>query len=135
MSCGSIGATGAFPVCASLAAEPGCSLLEHDLLAWLAAAPSCRSRMLDLADQLAVARGGLTRIVDRFVERGWIERDRPEANRREVYAVLTAEGRAILSAARAVYSRVLKETLGAHLDERDLSDLARITGKLLDAMG
>src|SRR5918995_6098263 len=76
-----------------LAREVGCSLLEHDLLAWLKAAPQRRRQMLDLADLLGVTRGGLTRIVDRLVARGWVERERPASNRREVYAVLTTEGR------------------------------------------
>src|SRR5262245_24721441 len=76
-----------------LLAGAGCSLLEPDLLAWLTAAPRRRLQMLTLADLLGVTRGGLTRIVDRLVERGWVERDRPASNRREVHAVLTSDGR------------------------------------------
>src|SRR5262249_12893633 len=72
-----------------LAAEAGCSLLEHDLLAWLTADPQRRIQLLKLAGMLGVTRGGLTRIVDRLAERGWIDRDRPASNRRQVYAVLT----------------------------------------------
>jgi DNA-binding MarR family transcriptional regulator len=100
---------------ARLAAEAGCTLLEHDLLAWLAAAPQRRLQMLALADMLGVTRGGLTRIVDRLVERGWIDRSRPPNNRREVYAVLTADGQRAIKHARAIYVGVLKQTLGTHL--------------------
>ncbi len=66
-------------------------------------------------DQLGVTRGGLTRIVDRLVERGWIERDRPASNGREVYAVLTADGQRAIKHARAIYVGILKQTLGTHL--------------------
>src|SRR6266511_1371892 len=66
---------------ARLAGGAGCSLVEHDLLAWLAAAPGKRLRMLDLATRLRVTAGGLTRIIDRLVERGWIERDRGAPHR------------------------------------------------------
>jgi MarR family len=55
---------------ARLAEKAGCSLVEHDLLAWLAAAPGKRLRMLDLATHLRVTPGGLTRIIDRLVDRG-----------------------------------------------------------------
>jgi DNA-binding MarR family transcriptional regulator len=118
-----------------LAADAGCSLLEHDLLSWLTAAPQRRLQMLELADLLDVTRGGLTRIVDRLAERGWIERDRPASNRREVYAVLTPSGQHAIGRARTVYLGVLKETLGAHLSEAELGELARITGTLLGALG
>jgi DNA-binding MarR family transcriptional regulator len=117
-----------------LLAAAGCSLLEHDLLAWLTSAPQRRLQMLTLAQMLGVTRGGLTRIVDRLVERGWVERDRPASNRREVYAVLTSDGQQAIRRARAIYLRVLKETLGAHLSGAELGELARITTKLLDAL-
>ncbi|MEV6430658.1 MarR family transcriptional regulator [Nocardia sp. NPDC051463] len=117
-----------------LLAEAGCSLLEHDLLAWLAATPQRRLQMLDLADMLGVTRGGLTRIVDRLEERSWVERDRPASNRREVYAVLTAEGERAVVGARTVYSRVLRETLGTHLSSEELDELDRIAGKLRTAL-
>lgn len=117
-----------------LASEAGCSLLEHDLLAWLTAASQRRLQMLELADRLGVTRGGLTRIVDRLVERGWIERDRPASNRREVYAVLTSDGHHAVEHARAIYVSALQQTLGAHLGKGELGELARITNKLLDAL-
>lgn len=114
-----------------LAAEAGCSLLEHDVLAWLAASPGQRMRMLDLAARLRVTPGGLTRIVDRLVRRGWIHRDHPADNRREVHAALTREGTAAFAAARAVYSEVIEEAFAGHLDEQDLVALDRISRKLL----
>jgi DNA-binding MarR family transcriptional regulator len=117
-----------------LLAECGCSLLEHDLLAWLKTAPQRRMQMLTLADMLGVTRGGLTRIVDRLVERGWVERDRPASNRREVYAVLTPAGQQAIQHARAHYLSVLNKTLGAHLNKAELDELARITTKLLDTL-
>jgi DNA-binding MarR family transcriptional regulator len=119
---------------ARLAEKAGCSLIEHDLLAWLTAAPDKRLRMLDLATRLRVTPGGLTRIVDRLVDRGWIERDRPPDNRREVYATLTSAGAAAHRTARLVYSRVIQETFARHLDQQDLMILGSIAHKLLDRL-
>jgi DNA-binding MarR family transcriptional regulator len=112
----------------------GCSLLEHDLLAWLAAAPAKRLRMLDLATNLRITPGGLTRIIDRLVDRGWIERERPVENRREVYTTLTKAGTAAHRTARVIYSRVIEETFARHLNEQDLLTLDAIAQKLLDRL-
>ena len=120
---------------ARLAKGAGCSLIEHDLLAWLAVAPGKRLRMLDLATRLRVTPGGLTRIIDRLVDRGWIERDRPVDNRREVYATLTKAGAAAYRTARVVYSHVIEETFACHFDEQDLGTLDGIAQKLLDRLG
>jgi DNA-binding MarR family transcriptional regulator len=59
-----------------------------------------------------VTPGGLTRIVDSTAERGWVARDRPADNRREVYAVLTDPGRDLLRSASRAYSGVLQEMIG-----------------------
>jgi DNA-binding MarR family transcriptional regulator len=100
-----------------------------------AAAPAKRLRMLDLATRLRVTPGGLTRIVDRLVDRGWIERNRPVDNRREVYATLTGAGAAAHHTARVVYSRVIQETFARDLDEQDLMTLGSIAHKLLGRLG
>lgn len=119
---------------ASLAEKVSCSLVEHDVLAWLAAAEGQRLRMANLAALLRVTPGGLTRIVDRLVVRGWIERDHPSDSRREVYSILTREGLSAFRSARTTYSRVLQETLADHLDERDLASLDRIMQRLHDRL-
>jgi DNA-binding MarR family transcriptional regulator len=113
----------------------GCSLTEHDLMAWLCVAPGRRLRMSDLAARLRVSPGGLTRIADRLVARGWIERDQPPDNRREVRLALTGSGATALAAARSAYSDVLRDTLSMYLDESDLELLGAIAGKLLDRLG
>jgi DNA-binding MarR family transcriptional regulator len=117
---------------ATLAARAGCSLLEHDLLAWLSVAPSQRLRMAELAGLLRVTPGGLTRIVDRAVERGWIQRDRPPGNRREVHAILTNAGHEILRAARPHYAAVLQEVIARQFEDADLTALLGLSQKLLD---
>lgn len=119
---------------ARLIARAGCSLVEHDVLAWVSAAPSQRLRMADLAGLLRVTPGGLTRIIDRTVERGWIQRDRAADNRREVYAVLTSAGRNLLRSARQTYSGVLQEIIAGPLDDADLSTLLNLSQKLRDGL-
>ncbi len=117
-----------------LRAESECSLSDVDVLNELFCTPDHRLQMLALADRLGVTRGGLTRIIDRLVERSWVSRDRPEHNRREGYAVITDEGARVVQHARAVYIRVLRQTLGTHLDDAALDDLAAGMTKLRDAI-
>lgn len=114
-----------------LTAEVGCTLQEHDLLTQLSIAPERRCRMLEIAELLGVTRGGLTRIVDRMVARSWVERERPESNRREVYAVLTATGAEVLGRARVVYLATVDEVVRSSLDPAEVAELTRVTGKLL----
>lgn len=117
-----------------LRAESECSLSDIDVLNELKCTPDHRLQMLSLADRLGVTRGGLTRIIDRLVERGWVSRDRPEHNRREVYAVITDDGARVVDQARTVYVRLLMETLGAHLDDDALEELATSMAKLRAAL-
>ena len=88
-----------------LRAESECSLSDVDVLNELYCTPEQRLQMLVLAERLGVTRGGLTRIVDRLVEHGWVSRERPAHNRREVYAAVTEDGARVLRHARTVYIR------------------------------
>src|SRR6478672_4877748 len=79
-----------------LRAESERTLSDVDVLNELYCTPEHRLQMLVLAERLRITRGGLTRIVDRLVERGWVRRDRPARNRREVYAAVTEDGARVL---------------------------------------
>jgi hypothetical protein len=48
--------------------------------------------------------------------------------------VLTPDGQHAITHARAVYLSVLQHTLAAHLNKAELTELARITTKLLGAL-
>jgi DNA-binding MarR family transcriptional regulator len=117
-----------------LRAESECSLGDVDVLNELHCTPEHRLQMLTLADRLSVTRGGLTKIIDRLVERGWVSRDRPAHNRREVHVLITDEGSRVLRDARTVSIQLLTQTLGTHLDDTALDDLATSMGKLHQAL-
>jgi len=77
---------------AELEAEQGLSLPAYEVLAHLSEAPEGRLRMSDLAAQSVLTPSGLTRVVDRLVREGYVERARCEADARVVYAVITEAG-------------------------------------------
>ena len=66
------------------------------MLAAVAEAPEQRMRMGDLAEALVITRGGLTKLVDRLVKAGLLERTFCETDRRVSYATLLPAGRDLL---------------------------------------
>jgi DNA-binding MarR family transcriptional regulator len=118
-----------------LETEADAGLPEHELLSYLALAPKGRLRMVDLAELLTISRSGVTRLMDRLVGRGWVVREQPADNRREVYAALTPAGRAVLARTRATFTTALQDTLGHHLDNQDVANLQHATRKLLEGLG
>lgn len=77
---------------AELEAEQGLSLPAYEVLAHLSEAPEQRLRMSDLAAVSVLTPSGLTRVVDRLVREGYVERQRCQSDARVVYAAVTDAG-------------------------------------------
>ena len=118
-----------------LRAEHDLSLAEYDALLQLAEAPGRRLRMHRLADQVLLSRSGVTRLIDRLVSDGSVERDACVTEARGAEAVLTETGRARLRDASRTHLRGIEEHFLAIVDpddrdatERTLNALARHAG-------
>lgn len=85
-------------------------LTWYDMLWAIRRAPGRRIRMAELASRLTISRGGLTKFADRLEKAGLIRREPAEDDGRGLYAVLTADGNALLRRMWPVYSRALSET-------------------------
>ncbi|MBB5956104.1 DNA-binding MarR family transcriptional regulator [Saccharothrix tamanrassetensis] len=115
-------------------AAAGCSLSEHEALYRIDM--NGRLPMSELSELLAVSPSGVTRLVERLVRRGWVERSQLPDNRRVVYAALTDEGRRVLKATTGpTYRAAVAEEFAGALNDRDVADLKRIGRKLLEAHG
>jgi DNA-binding MarR family transcriptional regulator len=68
------------------------SLAEYDALLQLASAPGRRLRMSVLADRVLLSRSGITRLVDRLVADGMVERSACTTDARGAEATLTRRG-------------------------------------------
>ena len=75
-----------------LQAEQDLALTDYDVLIQLSAADDRRLRMSDLADRLLLSRSGATRLVDRLVADGLVERVVCDSDRRGQWASLTDAG-------------------------------------------
>jgi DNA-binding MarR family transcriptional regulator len=77
---------------AQMRAEHGMSVSSYEVLMFLAEAPDRRLRMSQIADRVLLSRSGLTRLVDRLVDLGYVTRCAAEDDGRGAFAELTDAG-------------------------------------------
>ena len=111
---------------AELVAEHDLPLASYDVLVQLSEAPDGRLRMTELADRVLLSRSGLTRLVDRLVRDGLVERQACAEDARGMLAVLTPAG---LDRLRRAWPTHLRGVAG-HLD-RLSSDEVQMLAALL----
>jgi DNA-binding MarR family transcriptional regulator len=118
-----------------LQAGHGLSLAEYDALLQLANAPGRRLRMSALADRVLLSRSGITRLVDRLVADGMVERTTCTTDARGAEAALTGAGLDRLRTASRTHldgvRRLFLDVLSA--DEREL--LGAALNRVLDKAG
>jgi DNA-binding MarR family transcriptional regulator len=109
---------------AELVAAHELPLSSYEVLLYLDNAPEGRMRMSDLADSVLLSRSGVTRLVDRLVTEGLIERAACATDRRGWFAALTDLGRARLREARPTHLAGVRELFLLRFSEPELDELA-----------
>ena len=84
-------------------AEHGISLTQYEVLLLLARTDDGALRMNELADGALLSLSGLSRLVDRLVALGLVERRQCVTDRRGAFAVITPAGRKRFAAARPTH--------------------------------
>jgi DNA-binding MarR family transcriptional regulator len=107
----------------ALAAADFPPLPWYEVLATVSEAPEERMKMGDLAEALVITRGGLTKLVDRLVKAGLLERTFCETDRRVSYATLLPAGRNLLDEMRPVVVAELKAAFAAKLSAAEADAL------------
>jgi DNA-binding MarR family transcriptional regulator len=95
----------------------------YEVLATIAEAPEQRMRMGDLAEALVITRGGLTKLVDRLIKAGLLERTFCETDRRVSYATLLPSGAQLLEEMRPVVAAELAVAFSANISEDEAGQL------------
>lgn len=117
-----------------LQAAHGVSLAEYDALLQLAGADGRRLRMSVLAERVLLSRSGITRLVDRLVATGMVERSVCPTDARGAMATLTPAGLDRLRTA----SRTHLEGVGRYfldvVTEPDQAILERSLGAVIDRL-
>lgn len=106
----------------------------YEVLAAVAEAPEQRMRMGELAEALVITRGGLTKLVDRLVKAGLLERTFHDSDRRVSYATLLPAGISLLTEMRPVIVGELEIAFSANLSVAEANELrATLDGIRADA--
>lgn len=119
----------------TLVAEAGISLAEQEVLVRLEAAGGEGLRMADLSHLLLFSRSGITRIVERLVQKDLVERRPADNDRRVIRATLTAEGRKTIRRSVPALAAGLSRHLGQHVTDGDVRALRRVLARILKGNG
>lgn len=99
------------------------TLDEYDVLYQVRLGPG-PLRMTDLADRVLISRPSASRLVERLVGRGWLDRWHDDADRRVVLLSLTRDGRRAQGRAAAVHLAGIERLVGVPLAGHDVASLA-----------
>jgi DNA-binding MarR family transcriptional regulator len=94
-----------------------------EVLATLDRAPEQRLKMGELAEALVITRGGLTKLVDRLIKAGLLERTFCETDRRVSYATLLPAGVELLGEMRPIVRAELAAAFSARLSVAQAEEL------------
>jgi DNA-binding MarR family transcriptional regulator len=113
-----------------LSADHGLTINAYEALLTLARAPDSRMRRIDLANSLLLTASGVTRLLDGLERDGYVGREHCETDRRVSYAVLTKTGRDKLREADKTHTRQIRELMGEHFEDGELTQLAELLAHL-----
>ena len=108
-----------------LRSEHGLSLQEYVALLILAESPDRRLRMGRLADSLTLSKSGATRLIDRMVDDGLVDRVSCSSDLRGAEAALTDAGLNRLRTAAPTHLRGIAEYFLSAIDGADLEVVER----------
>jgi DNA-binding MarR family transcriptional regulator len=115
---------------ATLLAEHGLSVNDYEALYVLSLAEGRRLKRVDLARGLVLTPSGVTRLLERLEEQGFVERASCPGDLRVTYACLTEAGAEARERASCVHERSVAALLEEHLDDGEIETLAVLLGKL-----
>ena len=117
----------------ALAAAGALSLSEYDALVQLARAPTEGLRPTELADRGLITKSGLTRLLDRLVELGYVDRHACPSDRRGHLVVLTPAGRRAFKRATPTVVRAIARCFSGLEGDAELAAFRRSCERVASA--
>ena len=114
-----------------LETEHQLDLSEYEVLLHLNEHPDKRIAMTELADLVLLTPSGVTRLVDRLVKRGLVERKPCPEDARRQHAVLTREGRTMFIKAGRVHLGDIRDLYLSKLTEAERRMLGDVWDKVV----
>ena len=112
-------------------AAVGIPLLWYGVLLHLGRSPGGLRPISELVAATAFTSGGVTRLVDRIEQAGYVERRACPRDRRVIYVGLTERGRELVERASAVHVRGIQEHLVNMVDAAEVAQLDAILAKVV----
>ena len=120
---------------AALVAQHGLAMNDYGCLLLLHRAGDEGMRRIDIANELQLSPSGITRLLDRLMDQGFVGRGECSTDARESYAVLTEEGRAKLREAAPGHMGDIESRLSAVLDEDEIATITDLLGRFGEPEG
>lgn len=98
----------------------------------LARTPDRRLRMAQLAKEMTMSTSGLTRLIDRLEDAGFVSREACPEDRRGTWAVLTPAGMELMATVAPGHVQDLRELLADALSKRELTALTDLLRTVRD---
>jgi DNA-binding MarR family transcriptional regulator len=105
-------------------------VIWNDALLELAQAPAGTMRSIELERRIVLRQYSLSRLINRLVESGLVERRPCEDDKRGLCVAITPAGRDLQKRSSRAYSTAVKRCVGAALSDADLVRLSDIFGRL-----
>ena len=112
----------------------GIPLPWYEVLLRLYRAPGRRLRMQELVDSLFFTPSGVTRLVDRLCEAGYVRREECSTDRRGKLAVLTAEGTAMFRKAGPLHLKGIQQHFGKLVTPDEAEAMTTALHRVTDAL-
>jgi DNA-binding MarR family transcriptional regulator len=109
---------------AELRDEHDVTFNEYDVLLRLGRSTGRALRMTELAERVMLSPSGITRLIDRLIDKGLVSRGRDDEDGRVTLATLTDEGARRLRLAAKTHLKGIREHFTGRLSERQLHQVA-----------
>ncbi|HMP47349.1 MAG TPA: MarR family transcriptional regulator [Oligoflexia bacterium] len=117
-----------------MALDSPLGLDEYDLLLIISREPEMRCRLNLITEKTLYSKSGVTRVVNRMLESGYLKKTSCPEDKRGQYASLTNEGIKALKKSWDIYSKAIIETLGPCLNRDEVKQLTSLLSKLIDQL-
>jgi DNA-binding MarR family transcriptional regulator len=118
---------------AELVASHGLTINDYGCLLLLSRAGDQGMRRIDLANALQLSPSGITRLLDRLEEQGYVGKGECKEDARVSYAILTESGREKIKAAWPEHVDAVERRLAAVLSEDEINTLRGLLRRLSDS--